>query len=126
DFAWFVKHRKYFFFLGRYVIEHRDEFVKAMQYQFLVWGRENIDPRLRIVHGIGFAAWMAMVSLLESHSADEIRGFKAHMIEHSKAATEDVQSDLNVNVFVQDLIVAWNANQIPSHCFRVESEFMAH
>ena len=126
DFLWFTKHRHYFFFFGRYVIEHREQFVNEVFKFFELWGHESIDPRCRVIHGIGYASWMAMVGMLGSHSGAEADAFKQHMIEHSKSATDDVQSDLNVNVFIQDLITAWNAKEISANCFRVESVLLAH
>ena len=126
DFLWFQKHRHYLFFLGRYVIEHRDEFVSQVFKFFGLWSTENIDPRCRVIHGVGYASWMAMVSLLDSHTAEEVGAFKKHMIRHSRSATEDVQSDLNVHVFIQDLITAVLAGEIPPNCFLVKSELQAH
>lgn len=126
DFLWITKHRHFFFFFGRYIIERREQFVAATFKFFELWGHENIDPRLQVVHGVGYASWMAMVELLGSHSGEEVEAFKRHMLDNSKRATEDVQSDLNVNVFIQDLITAWNAREIPAQCFRVESQYLEH
>ena len=126
DFHWFQKHRHYLFFLGRHVIENRDEFVSLVFKFFEIWSAQKIDPRCRVIHGVGYASWMAMVALLGSHLPGEVDAFTEHMVHHSKIATEDVQSDLNVNVFIQDLITAALAGEIPVRCFKVERRLAAH
>jgi hypothetical protein len=126
NFQWLVNHRKYFFLFGRFVIEHRREFVREVQNQMDIWSREDIDPRLRIMHGVGFASWMAMVALLQSHSSDEVARFRQYMVGHSQRAHEDVQSDHNINVFVEELVTASKMGAIPWQCFKVLQKHAPH
>ena len=123
---WFDRHRKYFYFFGRFLMERRREFVKYVLEGMDSWSREDIDSRLRLTHGVGYASWLAMVRLLQSHTGEEVQLFRNYMVAHSKSAQTDVQSDLNVNVFIEDLITAWNAGQMPPEVFRVESEHCTH
>jgi hypothetical protein len=64
---------------GRNIVE------KGVQCFSRIWNGKNMDPRCRVIHGVGYASWMAMVSLLESHSGG--RGgspLREHMVQHSK------------------------------------------
>lgn len=123
---WFNKHRKYFYFFGRYIIEHRRRFVAAFNRHMESWEAEQIDPRIKYVHGVAYASWMAMVQLLGSHGADEVNEFRKYAVEHSLSAETDVESEHDTNVFIQDLIAAWEAGEIGRECFRVTSTHASH
>jgi hypothetical protein len=43
-----------------------------------------------------------------------------------KIRLADGANDVNVNIFIQDLIVAYNAGAIPNDCFKVESVRLDH
>ncbi|MDE2099464.1 MAG: hypothetical protein KGL39_19590 [Patescibacteria group bacterium] len=126
NFRWLQDHQKYFHVFGRYVIEHRREFVAQVQTFMESWSKERIDPRLRIMHGVGFASWMAMASLLQSHSYDEISRFKTYMVGHSQRAHEDVQSDHNTNVTIEEMVTACKMQAIPWQCFKVLERHVEH
>jgi hypothetical protein len=119
NFHWLQTHRQYFHVFGRFVIEHRREFVRLTQTYLESWRQQRGDPRLMNLHGIAYASWMAMVALLGSHSANEVANFKERVLAHTRQATEDVQSDHNVNVFMEDLITAVKMGAIPLKCFKV-------
>ena len=126
NFQWLLRHRKFFYLFGRYILENRRRFVSLVQGYLETWSREEIDPRLRIVHGVGYASWMAMASLLQSHSSEEVARFRKYMVEHSKSAAQDVVSELNVNVFVEELITAFKMGAIHWSCFKVKKEHKPH
>ena len=67
-----------------------------------------------------------MASLLQSHTADEVSGFKQYLVGHSQRAQEDVQSDHNINVFMEELITAVKMDAIPWTCFKVQEKFVEH
>ncbi|MDE2103821.1 MAG: hypothetical protein KGL39_41670 [Patescibacteria group bacterium] len=126
NFRWLQDHQKYFHLFGRYVIEHRREFVAQVQTFMETWSKEQIDARLRIMHGVGYASWVAIASLLGSHSAEEIARFKKYMVGHSQRAHEDVQVEHNINVFIEDLVTACKMGAIPWTCFRVQAKHLEH
>lgn len=82
----------------------------------------GMDQREKMVHGIGYASWLAACFLFESHPAEETREFKAFTVGHTKLTAADVVSETNINVFLQDLLTAFNADAVPTTCFRLESE----
>ena len=77
-------------------------------------------------HVVGYAAFTAATQLLQSHMAEEVAAYRKFLVGHAEETAADVQSDVNVNVFIQDLIVAYNAGEISNDCFRVESERVLH
>jgi hypothetical protein len=126
NFQWLQRHRKYFHVFGRFVIEHRREFVRLVQTYMENWSHEDIDTRLRIMHGVGYSAWMAMAALLQSHLAGETGAFKQYLIGHSRRAQDDVQSDHNINVFIEELVTAAKMEAIPADCFKILEEYAPH
>ena len=126
NFQWLIRHRKYFHVFGRFVIEHRREFVRLVQDYMDNWSKEDIDARLRIMHGVGYASWLAMASLLQSHSNEEVSAFKQYLIGHGQRAQDDVQSDHNINVFIEELVTATKMEAIPWTCFKVLENYKTH
>lgn len=128
--AWFVKNAPFFVLFGRYVLEHRREYVEKFQLYFKSWlakGKlEAIDDRERKVHGVVYAGWMSMVALLGSHGPKEVKAFEEFMVTHCSSAAADVGAETNVMVFLTDMLTAFKAGAIPASCFRAESERLAH
>ncbi len=124
---WFSKHQDYFFLFGRYLIEHRAEFVEIVMASLAEWKKTPelacINERDKLVHGVAYCAWRGMEALLGSHGPEAIAEFRKFMLAHSRAASADVASELNINVFWTDLLNAWKAEAIPDSCFRVEREY---
>jgi hypothetical protein len=46
--------------------------------------------------------------------------------EHARRAAADVATDVNVNVFMQEVITAYQQGAITDDCFRVETAFLDH
>jgi hypothetical protein len=78
------------------------------------------------MHGVGYSAWMAMAALLQSHLAGETGAFKQYLIGHSRRAQDDVQSDHNINVFIEELVTAAKMEAIPADCFKILEEYAPH
>lgn len=128
---WFTRHAPYFFLFGRHVMENRDAYVKFFRQYFESWlskpGVDGVDERERKVHGVVYAGWMAMEAVLNgAHDAAKQKAFEQFMLSYCKSAAMDVSSETNVNVFWSDLITAYKAGQIPSSCFKVTNERVAH
>ena len=127
NYAWFVEHRKYFRFFGLWLLEQREAFVKVLFEELDQWCQQDMDPRLRTVHGIGYAAWRAVGRLLSEHypvvTAEESTIFKQFLIEHANQAMTDVQNDTNTMVFFTDLLAAVKSGAIPPECFRLEWDY---
>lgn len=131
NFHWFCDHRKMFFVLGRMVLENRKEFVKGVFKHLEIWDREQIDSRLKIVHGVGYASFLAFVDLFHSRkiaviSPEELREFKDWMLKHSRTASEDVISETNINVFWDHLIAAVKDGAIDRSCFFLRQSYAPH
>jgi hypothetical protein len=121
---WFNKHAQYFYLFGRMLIERRSEF-SALVLRNLQTYREasdmaGVNERDKMVHGVSYSSWLALVEMLQSHSAAEAHEFRRFMLSHAREASVDVVSELNINVFWTDLIVAFKAGEIPLSCFRLQ------
>ena len=126
---WMRDNRQYFFFFWRHLMVHRPEFVRMVMTLAADWftsaATKEIPERSRVTYSLAYAAFRAASVLFESHTAQEMDDFKAFIIGRASSAAEDVSSDVNVNVFVQDVITAYKAGAIPDECFRVEKERVA-
>jgi len=120
NYEWFNRHRQYFYFFGRYVMEHRDEFTRrTLEYLLHIeWG----DERTRTVLGTGYAAWLALAEMMENtFTPEEVWEFREWSALYALSTLEDVMSETNINVFWTDLITAYKAGEIDDHCFFVRS-----
>lgn len=127
---WFTNNRENFFVFGRLLLERRAEFLGHFWRYLEGWmgnpALAQLDQRDKAVHGVGYAAWLAMMTLLESHTAEEMTAFKQFMMEHVKAAAADVDNDTNLAVFWTDFLIAVEAEAIPLECFYLETEKLTH
>jgi len=123
---WMQANKECFVVIWRALMERREEFVRLMARGLGDWlettALTGMDQREKMVHGIGYASWLAACFLFESHPAEETREFKAFTVGHTKLTAADVVSETNINVFLQDLLTAFNADAVPTTCFRLESE----
>lgn len=127
---WMRENRQYFFFFWRHLMTHRAEYVDMVMRLASDWFTSEdtkvIPERSRVAHSLAYAAFAAATVLFESHSPEELSAYRKFMIEKAQAASEDVSSDINVNVFLQDVITAVKAEAIPPECFRVEKDTLEH
>ena len=127
---WFEHHKQFFFVFWRAAMERRTEFVRVMMKVLREWvdnpSMATMNDREKMVHGVGYSAFVAMVYLLESHDANELTEFRRCVMEHAVSASADVTSENYVNVFLTDMITAFKAGEIPHTCFRIESERLSH
>ena len=129
---WMQEHSKHFVLFWREILTRRAEFVALVLEAIESWMNhpdvKHLPSRERVTHSVCYAAFAAAARIFSSHSEEEIKGYRQFLAAHAVNAAEDVASDTNVNVFIQDLIVAYNAGAIPNECFRVEGrqmEFLA-
>ena len=83
---------------------------------------EAVSSRDRITHAVAYAGFAAATVIFESHDAAEVSEFRKFVANHARRAAADVATDVNVNVFIQEVITAYAGGEIPDDCFRVESE----
>ena len=123
-YEWMQAHQEFFFFFWRELMVRRAEYVALVLKQVEFWMEHAelaaVPSRDRITHAVSYAAFAAAAFLFESHAATELVEFRKFVGGHAAAAAADVKSDVNVNVFIQELIVAYNADAVPASCFRVE------
>jgi hypothetical protein len=127
---WMQANKRYFFVLTRLVYEQRAEFVSLVQRLLEDWLKTpemaGMNERERMVHGIDWASWQALCTLLDSHEAVETDSFLTFMIEHAKRSAHDVTSETNTNVFLTQMLTTFKADAIPLKCFRLEWDEMPH
>jgi hypothetical protein len=126
---WMRDNRQYFYFFWRHLMAHRPEFVAVVMQQAASWfnspDTKNIPERSRVTYALAYASFAAASILLESHTAQEVWAYRKSIIERAGSAAEDVDSDVNVNIFIQNLITAVKAGEIPPEFFRIERKTRA-
>jgi hypothetical protein len=75
---------------------------------------------------LAYAAFAATSVIFESHSPQEISAYRRFMIDRANSAAEDVSSDVNVNLFVQQFITAVKTGAVPEWCFRIDRKLVDH
>lgn len=115
-YEWMEKESKErFYLIGRYILENRKEFselmLKAMQGWLATKQLLDCDERTRIVHGASYSAFASLSTMLESHEAEDLRGFKAFLGTHAEKAQKDVHDQVYVNQFWTDIIAAVKAGE---------------
>ena len=123
-FEWMQNHRAYFPLVFRELLLRREEFVPLLLQRMSEWMTDpalgRLAQRNKLVHAGAWAAFVAAGELLGSHTAADYAAFKKWLCAHAAGSARDVESDTNVNVFMQDFITAFNAGAIPMECLRVE------
>ena len=129
-YEWMQNHQEFFFFFFRELLYRRAEFVGLVMEETETWMNDpalkKVPSREKVTHSVCYAAFAAAARLLGSHSAEEITAYRRFIAAHATRAAADVASDVNVNVFIQDLIVAYDEGEISNDCFKVESVRMDH
>jgi hypothetical protein len=127
---WFQAHKGKLFLLSRMLLERREEFVRLVMKNLEDWDTTaplpGVNNRDKFVHGVCYAAWRSVATMLNSHTEKEIGAFAAAMVEHAKASAADVTSETNINIFWTDLMTAVKAGEIDASCFRLEKERKEH
>lgn len=124
--SWFREHAPYFYLLGRYVLQNRKEFVGHVLKFMNQWrdseSLKGIEDRVRMVHGVSYAAYRAMGEMLHSHCEQEVVAFENAMVLHCRKANEDVLAQGNVSVFWEELAACVADGKMPLKFFRLEAE----
>lgn len=127
---WMMAHQEYFGFFFRALLERRKDFVELTLKGTEMWlGHEDLQrvpSRDRVTHAVGYAAFAAASVIFESHTADEVVRFRKHMAQMASAASADVMTDVNVHVFVQDMVTAYQQGALPNELFRVALKRLEH
>ena len=129
-FDWMQAHHEYFFLIFRELLRRRKEFVELTLQQVDRWlahkDLAGVEQRVRMSHAVCYAAFAAASMMLQSHTAGEVSDGREFLVKHALRAAADVRTEKNINVFIQDLLVAYNCGAISSEVFRVEKERVAH
>ncbi len=132
---WMTEHKECLVVFWRLLMERRAEFVERFRFNLTEWldapGLKGMSEREKRVHGIDYAAFMGMESLVapggaEVHTGEQLGAFTDFMVEHAKGSAADVSSETNISVFWTDLLTAFKAEEISLNCFRIESTYAAH
>jgi hypothetical protein len=127
---WMNWHQQFFFLFWRELSLRRREFVELFLRQVDFWlthaDLAKVPSRDRAAYAACFAGFTAAAGLLESHQPSELIEFRKFLVAHAVASAADVQTDVNVNVFLDELVVAYQAGAISNKCFRVENDQLAH
>jgi len=122
---WLQRHAPYFFVFGRFLLQHRPAFAKHCMRLVDQWRHSDetigISEREKLVHGVSYASFAAMAELLQSHRPAELEEFRRFMVAHGQKASDDVHSELNVNIWWDELITCVKVNAVDVNHFRVEA-----
>lgn len=107
------KRSEEFYRIGRFIIARRAEFARLVVDQIGCWVNDpkllDCDERSRIVHGAAYGAFVALATLLESHTAPELRAFREYLRDYIEGAQRDLREQLYVSQFFQDTLSAVKA-----------------
>ena len=127
---WFLETAKYFCLIGRYILTHRSQFVDEQTRQLESW-METLkstiaDERQRFVYGTGYSSFMAAADLFESHFENEVEEVKTATTEASHSGAADVEGDIEVNRFWQDVCDLYSRELIGREFFKFRTYYIAH
>ena len=127
---WMGEHKDFFFLVFRELLLRRREYVELVLKQITMWmdhpDLERVPTRTRLTWAVAYAGFAATTVLLESHTAQETAAFRMWLSQAAATAAADVAGDVNVNVFIQDLITAYGAGEIDNDYLRVEGTAALH
>ena len=127
---WMRNNRPYFYLFWRHLMVNRPEFVKIAMRQVENWmddaDTQSIPDRSRQTYSLTYAAFTAASILFNSHSSAEMTAFRKFIIDRVRLAADDVSNDVNINIFIRDLITAFIAGEIPPDLFRTEKVTLQH
>jgi hypothetical protein len=102
-------------------MERRAEFADQVMKLLAIFREKTAvaNERVKLVHGIPYAAFIAMADLLESELASQTSELRKHAGAMAGEAAMDVSSDMNINVVWTQIVTAFKAEEIPASCFRL-------
>ena len=111
-FDWFQDHANDFYVMGRFLMRNRKVFARAVVEEVREWladpEMKEMDPRARTVHGVAYAAFVALEKLLPqvSHTDKQIKEYRRWLVSHCREAVKEAQEQVNVDLFWRDLLDA--------------------
>lgn len=109
---------KHYYLIGRYILEHRDEFWKLCEPEIRQWWEENEavkqnvpDERVRYVYAVARAAFLSLAKMLDVFH-DDLDHFDAACIHFAEIALQDVVDETFVNQFWSDVVSGLRSNEI--------------
>ena len=113
-FEWFEAHSLMFFHLGRFILQHREEYARLVMECLRRWEEapdmKGVNPRARLVHGVAYAGFYAMVALCgqfgETISSEQMKGYRDFLVRHCMAQATEVTRRMDANVFFENMLAA--------------------
>lgn len=109
------KSERKFHWIGRYLMENRGEFARLASEQMRHWMNTDVladcESRVRLVHGVAYASFAALSTMLESHTSDQLRSFKKYIVEHAKEADKEALEQVYLNEFFMSALAAAKAGE---------------
>ena len=109
-FEWFEERSPEFYAIGRYIMRHQKEYRRLVMEAMTGWmnspDMQGTDARARLVHGVAYAGFYAMVALLQSHDAPSMRDYRKFLVKHTAAQVSEVARTMDANQFFEDILSA--------------------
>ena len=123
---WLRDNRHHFVRFWQFLMENRPLFVELVMKNTDLWftskKTESLPERSRATYALSYAAFRAAVTIFESHTAEEVDAFGEFLVQRAGVSAADVDHEKFVNVFIQDILTAYDAGAIPNDLFRVEAD----
>lgn len=114
---------KHYYLIGKYILEHREEFWKLCEPEIRKWWEDNdavkkqvADERVRYVYAVARASFLALAKMLDVRH-DELDYFDNACIHYAEIALQDVVDETFVNQFWSDVVSGLRTNEIELDLF---------
>ena len=100
---WLQDHRKFFFAIGRAVLQQRTKFAARMIEHLSTWDRSpelaQTDPRGRFSYGVAYAAFLALNEIIPVYAAKDCAQFEKWLLDKTQDSTREVSERVELNLF---------------------------
>ncbi len=100
---WLQDHRRFFFVIGRAVLQQRAKFAASMTEHLSFWERlpelAQTDPRGRFSFGMSYAAFRALNEIIPFCSGKDCEQFQKWLIEKVTTSSREVSERVELNQF---------------------------
>ena len=101
--TWLQDHRKFFFAIGRAVLQERATFAAKLVEHLAAWDRlpelAQTEPRGRFSSGVTFAAFLALNQIIPVYHPNDCADFKKWLIEKATVGTREISERVELNLF---------------------------
>ena len=116
----------HYYLFGKFIMEHRPEYVAKTLAELDAWmadeaiRKEIKTERVRLVHGVAYAAFSVLSNMLIPGSSANMGAFKNFLIEHGRNALVDVVEEGFLNTFWREVVAAMQRDPSFKNYFLVE------